>query len=203
MVLWMALPLAAEELVQIDPLSGLPETLQIESFSSLDQRSALKIWLTDAFRYQNARRSDAIYISSRQWREYAASYETDEFRSKISENVEPVTKGEQLLQDALKNSGYAEQIREDGSLILPMPENYESLKVKPVMTELFLHVVDVMAHGYSSPQFDRCGQEYGCILTIRFVPGSLEPESVEAYRTPLSGISELTEDEQLQQMEKQ
>jgi len=32
MVLWMALPLAADELVQIDPLSGMPETLQIESF---------------------------------------------------------------------------------------------------------------------------------------------------------------------------
>jgi len=163
----------------------------------------LEIWLTDAFRYQNARRSDAIYISSQQWREYAATYETDEFRNKISENVEPVTKGEQLLQDTLKNSGVAEKIREEGSLILPMPENYESLKAKPVMTELFLHAVDAMAQGYSSPQFDRCGQEYGCILTIRFVPGSLEPESVEAYRTPLSGISELTDDEQLQQMEKQ
>jgi len=35
------------------------------------------------------------------------------------------------------------------------------------------------------------------MLTIRFVPGSLEPESVEAYRTPLPG----TDDEQLQQME--
>jgi len=164
----------------------------------------MEIWLTDAFRYQNARRSDAIYISSQQWREYAATYETDEFRSKISENVEPVTKGEQLLQDTLKNSGVAEKIREEGSLILPMPENYESLKVKPVMTELFLHVVGAMASGYSSPQFDRCGQEYGCMLTIRFVPGSLKPQSVEAYRTPpLSGISELTDDEQLQQMEKQ
>jgi len=36
--LWVALPLAAEELAQIDPLSGMSETLQLVSFSSPVQR---------------------------------------------------------------------------------------------------------------------------------------------------------------------
>lgn len=176
------LALAAEERVQVEPLSGLPQTQHIASPASSGQRSAMEIWLSDSVRYLNFIRPSTFYVSSRQWLEFAAQYETEEFGSKFRGNAEYVKKAEQEFQEAIKTGGVAEKILKEGKLILYYPANYASLADKPALPELFLNAIVNMGKGYSWPQTNDCGQEYGCQMIIHFVPGSLETDTIEVSR---------------------
>lgn len=177
-----ALALAAEERVQVEPLSGLPQTLHIASPGSSGQRSAMEIWLSDSIRYLNFIRPCTFYVSSRQWLEFAAQYETEEFGSKFRGNAEYVKKAEQEFQEAIKTGGVAKKILKEEKLIIYFPANYDSLADKPALSEIFFTAIDHMVQGYHSPQIDDCGEEYGCQMIIHFVPGSLEPDTIEVSR---------------------